>query len=51
MGKDANDASKLVLFCALCCANLSTFPTVNYTGYSGKVGLCCLNPEFCCKRI
>ena len=49
MGEDAIDESKLVLCCALCCANLSTYPTADCLGCSGKVGLCCLNAEFCCK--
>jgi hypothetical protein len=47
-GDDAVDESKLVLCCALCCANLS-FLTSECFGCSGKVGLCCLNVEFCCK--
>lgn len=34
---------------ALCCANLSTYPTADCLGCSGKIGLCCLNAEFCCK--
>ncbi|KAL3799280.1 hypothetical protein HJC23_013005 [Cyclotella cryptica] len=46
---DAVDESKLVLCCALCCANLSTYLTADCLGCSGKVGLCCLNCEVCCK--
>ena len=49
MGDDAIDEEKLVLCCALCCANLSTYPSADCLGCSGKVGMCCLNAEFCCK--
>lgn len=49
MGDDAIDEEKLVLCCALCCANMSTYPSADCLGCSGKVGMCCLNAEFCCK--
>jgi len=45
---DAVDEDKLLLCCALCCANCSILPT-SCIGCSGKIGLCCLNIEFCCK--
>ena len=48
-GDDAVDESKLVLCCALCCVNLSTYPSADCLGCSGKSGICCLNCEFCCK--
>ena len=48
-GDDAVDEEKLVLCCALCCHNCSVCPTADCLGCSGKVGLCCLNMEFCCK--
>eukprot|EP00956_Cyclotella_meneghiniana_P044058 scaffold300195_cov96-Cyclotella_meneghiniana.AAC.3 len=40
MGDDAIDEEKLVLCCALCCANLSTYPSADCLGCSGKVGMC-----------
>jgi len=46
---DAVDEDKLILCCALCCANCSYYPAVDCLGCSGKVGLCCLNCEVCCK--
>ena len=49
MGDDAIDEEKLVLCCALCCANHSYYPASDCFGCSGKAGLCCLNCEFCCK--
>jgi len=45
---DAVDEDKLLLCCALCCANCSILPT-SCIGCSGKIGLCCLNIELCCK--
>lgn len=45
---DAVDEANLVLCCALCCVNCSLLPTMECFGFSGKVGLCCLNLEFCC---
>ncbi|KAL3805233.1 hypothetical protein ACHAWO_009035 [Cyclotella atomus] len=48
-GDDAVDEEKLVLCCALCCHNCSVYPAADCLGCSGKVGLCCLNMEFCCK--
>ena len=49
MGDDAIDEGKLVLCCALCCANFSTYPSADCLGCSGKIGCCCLNAEVCCK--
>jgi len=46
---DAVDEDKLILCCALCCANCSVLPPTSCLGCSGKVGLCCLNIELCCK--
>ncbi|KAL7517746.1 hypothetical protein ACHAWF_000152 [Thalassiosira exigua] len=46
---DAVDESKLVLCCALCCANFSLYPTADCVGCSGKLRLCCLQAEYCCK--
>merc|ERR550539_119441 len=50
MGDDAVNEEELILCCAVCCANCSLL--TNPTGFlscSGKVGLCCLNCEVCCK--
>jgi len=47
-GEDAVDEEKLVLCCACCCSNMSLYPVPSCLGCSGKVGLCCLNLEFCC---
>lgn len=44
-GDDAVDEEALTLCCGVCCANCSTLPAC---GCSGKIGLCCLNLEFCC---
>ena len=48
-GDDAIDEKDLVLCCALCCVNQSIYPTSDCFGCSGKIGLCCLNIEVCCK--
>ena len=48
-GDDAIDEEDLILCCALCCANLSYYPSADCCGCSGKIGLCCLNAEVCCK--
>ena len=48
-GDDAVDEDKLVLCCALCCVNLGMYPSADCLGCSGKIGLCCLNCEVCCK--
>ena len=37
MENDAVDESKLILCCALCCANVSIYPTCDCFGCSGKV--------------
>ncbi|GAX13237.1 hypothetical protein FisN_17Hu171 [Fistulifera solaris] len=48
-GGDAVNEDKLVLCCALCCVNLSVYPSCGCLGCSGKAGICCLNAEVCCK--
>lgn len=48
-GEDAVDESQLTLCCALCCTNCATLPITECTGCSGKLGLCCLDLEICCK--
>ena len=40
MGDDAVDESKLILCCAVCCANVSLYPTCDCFGCSGKVSAC-----------
>ena len=49
MSNDAVDEGELILCCALCCANTSFYPSSDCFGCSGKLGVCCLNLEFCCK--
>ncbi|KAL9182899.1 hypothetical protein ACHAXT_004178 [Thalassiosira profunda] len=49
MSNDAVDEGELILCCALCCANTSLYPSSDCCGCSGKLGVCCLNLEFCCK--
>ena len=44
---DAVDERKALLCCALCCLNCSYYPTCGCC--SGRIGLCCLNLEVCCK--
>jgi len=46
MGGDAVNEERLTLCCALGCVNCSTMCDI---GCSGKIGLCCLNSEICCK--
>ncbi|EEC45676.1 predicted protein [Phaeodactylum tricornutum CCAP 1055/1] len=46
---DAIDEEKLILCCALCCANVSILPSCGCFGCSGKAGICCLNLECCFK--
>ncbi|GAX22523.1 hypothetical protein FisN_14Hh145 [Fistulifera solaris] len=46
---DAVDEEKVILCCALCCVNLSVYPTCDCWGCSGKAGICCCNAELCCK--
>jgi hypothetical protein len=48
-GGDAINEDNLVVCCSLCCANIALYPTCDAVGCSGKVGLCCLNCEVCCK--
>jgi hypothetical protein len=49
MGDDAVDEEKLILCCAVGCANCSILPELCAGCCSGKIGLCCLNAEVCCK--
>lgn len=46
---DAVDEENIILCCALCCANCGYYNDADCTGCSGKIGLCCLNCEVCCK--
>lgn len=47
---DAVDEDELILCCAVCCANCSILTNLSgCMSCSGKVGLCCLNMEVCCK--
>mmetsp|Transcript_21158 Transcript_21158/g.24359 ORF Transcript_21158/g.24359 Transcript_21158/m.24359 type:complete len:130 (-) Transcript_21158:407-796(-) len=46
---DAVDESKIILCCAVCCANCGIYPACDSPGCSGKIGLCGLNIEMCCK--
>ena len=48
MGDDAVNEEDLILCCAACCANCSILPA-GCISCSGKIGLCCLNIEVCCK--
>ena len=46
---DAIDEDKLILCCGVGCANCAIYPSMDCLGCSGKIGLCCLNMEYCCK--
>jgi len=48
-GDDAVNEEELILCCALCCANCSLLTDGTCISCSGKVGLCCLQCEVCCK--
>ena len=48
--EDAVNEEELVLCCALCCANCSALTNPSACmSCSGKVGVCCLTCEVCCK--
>ncbi|CAB9513534.1 expressed unknown protein [Seminavis robusta] len=49
MGDDAVDEDKIILCCALCCANCGLYNSCDCAGCSGKVGVLCLNCEVCLK--
>mmetsp|Transcript_44097 Transcript_44097/g.64808 ORF Transcript_44097/g.64808 Transcript_44097/m.64808 type:complete len:133 (+) Transcript_44097:50-448(+) len=49
MGDDAVDEENIALCCALGCINCGHYQDLDCFGCSGKVGLCCLNAEICCK--
>jgi hypothetical protein len=49
MRDDAVDEDNIVLCCALGCVNCGTYRDADCMGCSGKLGLCCLNLQFCCK--
>jgi hypothetical protein len=49
MGDDAVNEEELTLCCAVGCANCSILTNCTVLSCSGKVGLCCLNMEVCCK--
>lgn len=49
MGDDAVDEENIVLCCALGCVNCGLYNDMDCFGVSGKMGLCCLNMEVCCK--
>ena len=47
--EDAVNEEELILCCAFCCANCSMLCDGSCVSCSGKVGLCCLQLEVCCK--
>ena len=46
---DAVDENKIILCCALGCCHCGLYNACDCTGCSGKVGICCINCEMCCK--
>lgn len=46
---DAVDEENIVLCCALGCINCGCYKDADCLGCSGKIGLCCLNLQMCCK--
>ena len=46
---DAVNEDELVLCCAAGCTNCSVLTNLSVLSCSGKIGLCCLNAEVCCK--
>lgn len=48
-GDDAINEDELILCCAFLCANCAVLPSLDCCGCSGKVGICCLQVEYCCK--
>ncbi len=46
---DAVDESKQIICCGLRCSNCAIDPACDCVGCSGKIGICCLNLEVCCK--
>ena len=46
---DAVDEENIVLCCALGCVNCGYYKDLDCFGCSGKLGLCCLNMQMCCK--
>lgn len=46
---DAVDEENIALCCALGCINCGLYKDVDCMGCSGKMGLCCLNVQMCCK--
>ena len=46
---DAVNEDETILCCAVCCANCACLPSIDCLGCSGKIGLCCLNAQVCCK--
>ena len=46
---DAVDEEKIILCCALCCVHCGVYTGWDCPGCSGKIGMCCLNCEVCCK--
>jgi hypothetical protein len=43
------NADNVVLCCALCCMNCGCLNECACLGCSGKIEVCCINCEFCCK--
>lgn len=48
-GGDAVDEENIHLCCAVCCVNCGIYNDPDCCGCSGKLGLCCVNCEMCCK--
>eukprot|EP00542_Grammatophora_oceanica_P017958 CAMPEP_0194046066 /NCGR_PEP_ID=MMETSP0009_2-20130614/19279_1 /TAXON_ID=210454 /ORGANISM="Grammatophora oceanica, Strain CCMP 410" /LENGTH=123 /DNA_ID=CAMNT_0038691193 /DNA_START=76 /DNA_END=447 /DNA_ORIENTATION=+ len=48
-GDDAVDEENITLCCAICCVNCGIYKDADCLGCSGKLGVCCLNCEVCCK--
>jgi hypothetical protein len=46
---DAVDEDKIILCCAVCCAHCGVYTGLDCPGCSGKIGLCCLTCQVCCK--
>lgn len=46
---DAVDEDNIALCCALGCINCGLYKDADCMGCSGKIGLCCLNMQMCCK--
>ncbi|KAG7351370.1 hypothetical protein IV203_003831 [Nitzschia inconspicua] len=46
---DAIDEEKIILCCGVGCFNCGWYHAIDCCGCSGKIGLCCVNMQVCCK--